>query len=318
MKKIALFLMGLAGCASAALAQSNNVSSVVINAETNEPVSGASVVVTGTSIATTTDINGKFSIDAPAEYQTLTVSYNNMQPTIVNILPKPIVMTKAKNPITGWGIEVGLSSAKISVKDESDDNKAKSLAGFTAGITYDFPITSVPNLSIMPGLFYAPKGATYGEGDYKLKQRTHYLELQVAAKYAYPLPVLNNDLKVFALAGPYFAYGIADGVSVPGDEEDYEVKSLFNFCKRFDAGLVLGLGVEYKQYSLTFRYGLGLMNINDAKKQSKNAMEAAYKYYEKDYSWEKFVERYGDRYDAKNYERTVKNRSFMITLGYRF
>lgn len=315
MKKITLFLMGLAGCASAALAQSNNISSVVINAETNEPVSGASVVVTGTSIATTTDINGKFSIDAPAEYQTLTVSYNNMQPTIVNILPKPIVMTKAKNPITGWGVEVGLSSAKLSIKDDDD---AKSLSGFTAGITYDFPIASVPNFSIMPGLFYVPKGLSYSDDDYKVKFRAHYLELQVAAKYAYPLPVLNNDLKVFALAGPYFAYGIADGVSVSSDEDDYEVKSLFDVYKRFDAGLVLGLGVEYKQYSLTFRYGLGLMNINDANKQRKNAMKDSYKYYENRYSWEEFVDKYGDRFDKNDYESTVKNRSFMITLGYRF
>lgn len=311
MNKLATMILGLTGCATMAVAQTNNVKSVVVSGTTGEPVSGASVVVTGTDIATTTDINGKFSIDAPKEYKTITVSHANMQPAVVNVLPEPIVMSQANSLMSGWGIEVGLSSTSFG-GDDMDDIARRS--GFTFGVTYDYPIQAVPNLSVMGGLFYVPKGAGADGIDEKIK--ANYLELQATAKYAYTLPVLNNDLKAFALAGPYVAYGIG-GTNELAEGEP----STFDVCKRFDAGLVLGFGVEYKRYSLTFRWGIGMTNIYDVDKAIDKEMETVYNSneYIRDYmTFDEFKSEYGSDFEYSGEEPSIKNRSFMLTLGYRF
>lgn len=311
MKRFASIILGLASCI-VATAQTNNVSTVVISADTGEPVSGASVVVTGSNIATTTDMNGKFSIDAPSEYKTLTVSYNNMQPAVVNILPDPIVMKKANGLASGWGVEFGLMSGKWNVDEEDDD--IKGISSLTGGVTYDYPISSVPNLSVLGGLFLTTKGFKYDDEDEKYKAT--YLELQATAKYAYTLPVLNNDIKVFGLAGPYLAYGLFSS----DVEYEYTEPSMFDFTKRFDAGLVLGIGAEYKRFSLTCRWGIGLMNIWDKDKAIETEMKDEYEYYKDkyNYSWDEFKNMYEKEYDSSDWDESIKNNSFMITVGYRF
>lgn len=315
MNKLATMIFGLAGCATLAVAQTNNVKSAVVSGTTGEPVSGASVVVTGTDIATTTDINGQFSIDAPKEYKTLTVSHANMQPAVVNILPEPIVMSQANSLMSGWGVEAGLSSTTVSTSESDDEEDFRRRSNFTIGVTYDYPIQAVPNLSVMGGLFYVPKGLKIKDSGDDVKYNANYLELQATAKYSYPLPVLNNDLKAFALAGPYIAYGLGGKMT----DEDYEV-STFDMYKRFDAGVVLGFGVEYKRYSLTCRWGIGLTNIFDADKAMEVDMKEDYyntEYYYNNMTFDEFKAEYGAQYSYDG-DYSIKNRSFMLTLGYRF
>ncbi len=264
MNKIVAIILCIAGCMATASAQTNKVSSVVLSAQNGEAVSGASVTVTGSNISTTTDMNGRFSIEAPAQYKTLTISHNNFQPSTMNILPDPIVMHPAKRFLEGWGIELGYASSTIGYDSEyldDDDEDMSRRGGFSIGITYDYPIAAVNNLSVMGGLFYLPKGVTYYDEYYTEEYYVNYLELQATAKYQYNLPVLNNELNAFALAGPYLAYGIGGDYT-----EDYSggfsKESIFdNGLYRWDAGLVLGLGLNYRNYSLTFRYDMGLVNI---------------------------------------------------------
>lgn len=307
-------IFGLAGCATLAVAQTNNVKSAVVSGTTGEPVSGASVVVTGTDIATTTDINGQFSIDAPKEYKTLTVSHANMQPVVVNILPEPIVMSQANSLMSGWGVEAGLSSTTWG----GDVKNADRRTNFTLGVTYDYPIQAMPNLSVMCGLFYVPKGMKLKDDGDDINYNANYLELQATIKFSYPLPVLNNDLKAFALAGPYVAYGLGGKINVDGYDD--EEMPTFDMCKRFDAGVVLGFGVEYKRYSLTCRWGIGLTNIFDADKAMEVDMKEDYyntEYYYNNMTFDEFKAEYGAQYSYDG-DYSIKNRSFMLTLGYRF
>lgn len=318
MNKLATMILGLAGFTTATTAQTNNVTSVVVSGTTGEPVSGASVVVTGTDIATTTDINGKFSIDAPKEYKTLTVSHNNLQPAVVNILPDPIVMREANSLMSGWGVELGLNSSTLSSSVDGANAYIDRRTNFTLGVTYDYPIQAVPNLSVMGGLFYISKGCKSGE----MKVNANYLELQATAKYSYTLPILNNDLKAFALAGPYVAYGVGGKTKQEDYDDEYgtEEQPIFDVLNRFDAGLVLGFGVEYKRYSLTCRWGIGLMNTFNSDKAAEADMKIDYNnsdYYKNNMSFDEFKDKYGYEYEYDD-NVSIKNRNFMITLGYRF
>ena len=61
------------------------VSGSVIDAETEEPLIGASVLVEGTTIGTISDINGLFTLEVPKDATTLVVSYTGYQPQNVSI-----------------------------------------------------------------------------------------------------------------------------------------------------------------------------------------------------------------------------------------
>lgn len=102
MKKLFLILMAIIGIAAGASAQDRTIQGVVISGDDNEPIVGASVMVTGTQIGTTTDIDGKFVIkNVPATAKTVRVSY--------------VGMTSQEVPITKGEIKIvlGLNSALL-------------------------------------------------------------------------------------------------------------------------------------------------------------------------------------------------------------
>ena len=83
MRKFVLLIMAVLTASSWSLAQNRQISGVVTDND-GQPISGATVLIEGTSVGTTTNINGEFSISAPAD-GTLSVSfigYETMQEAI--------------------------------------------------------------------------------------------------------------------------------------------------------------------------------------------------------------------------------------------
>lgn len=78
-------------------AQTKPVSGTVISAEDGEPIIGASVIATGTSTGTVTDIDGKLSFNAPASAKTLTVSFVGMETAVVNIASGKMTISLSVN-----------------------------------------------------------------------------------------------------------------------------------------------------------------------------------------------------------------------------
>ena len=71
--------MTIIGVVLGAYAQGRTVNGVVVSGDDNEPIVGATVMVTGTTLGTTTDIDGKFVLtNVPATAKTLKVSYVGM------------------------------------------------------------------------------------------------------------------------------------------------------------------------------------------------------------------------------------------------
>ncbi|MCO6487582.1 MAG: TonB-dependent receptor [Phaeodactylibacter sp.] len=61
------------------------VSGTVLDAETNEPLIGANVLVEGTTTGTVTDLDGLFTLEVPEDATELAVSYTGYQPQAVSI-----------------------------------------------------------------------------------------------------------------------------------------------------------------------------------------------------------------------------------------
>ncbi len=147
LKKMTFAILCYFIASSIAFAQGKQVSGVVISSEDNQPVIGASVVVTGTATGTVTDFDGRFSFEAPASAKTLTISYVGMETQTLNVgtnlrvvlnsdteqLDEVMVVaygTAKKSSFTGSASTV--SGEKIQKMQVS--NVSKALEGSTAGV----------------------------------------------------------------------------------------------------------------------------------------------------------------------------------------
>lgn len=132
------------------LAMAKTINGKVLDANDEEPIIGASVIVKGGTIGTTTDIDGKFTIDVPASAKTLVVTYVGMEPqefAIKNIPAEDFVVhLKSTNNleevvVTGMGTrkKITLTGAVTNVnmgdlKHYSTANLSNALAGNVPGI----------------------------------------------------------------------------------------------------------------------------------------------------------------------------------------
>ena len=93
-KRFMLTLVCLMAAISWVAAQNSPITGIVISAEDNEPIIGASVLVKGSTTGAVTDLDGKFTItDAPAGATTLQVSFVGMITQEVPITPGTIRVT---------------------------------------------------------------------------------------------------------------------------------------------------------------------------------------------------------------------------------
>ena len=81
-KLLSLFALLLSG--QFAFAQ-RTVRGTVTDAETSDPLIGATILVKGTTTGTITDVSGAFSLEVPDETTTLSISYTGYKSTVVSI-----------------------------------------------------------------------------------------------------------------------------------------------------------------------------------------------------------------------------------------
>ncbi|MEP2510273.1 MAG: carboxypeptidase-like regulatory domain-containing protein, partial [Reichenbachiella sp.] len=64
----------------------NTVTGVVSDADSGEALIGASILISGTSKGTITDIDGKFSLNVPSDATTLTISFIGYEEQAVSVV----------------------------------------------------------------------------------------------------------------------------------------------------------------------------------------------------------------------------------------
>lgn len=95
-------------------AQNQKVTGIVYSEEDGQPVVGASVLVKGTTIGTTTDIDGKFLLSVPSSGKTLKVSYIGMISQEVTVKPNLKISLKSNAQVTDEVIVVAYGTSKKS------------------------------------------------------------------------------------------------------------------------------------------------------------------------------------------------------------
>lgn len=90
-----------------------NLSGIVLDAETKEPVIGASVMIDGSNIGTSTDLEGRFKLAGiPANAKKVRISYVGMHPQLLNIRPQMTVYLRSSIQAMDEVIVVAYGSAK--------------------------------------------------------------------------------------------------------------------------------------------------------------------------------------------------------------
>ncbi|MDR0940033.1 MAG: TonB-dependent receptor [Mediterranea sp.] len=148
MRKVMLLLACLLAGLSQLYAQTQKVTGQVFSADDGQPIVGASVLVTGTTLGTITDIDGNFSLtNLPATAKTLRISYIGMTAQEVAIKPTLKVTlasdAKALNEviITGYGVtrKAAFTGAAATLdnsvmESKHDANPIKALDGAVPGL----------------------------------------------------------------------------------------------------------------------------------------------------------------------------------------
>ena len=121
MKKLFLLLVAILSIAFGSSAQTRTVTGVVLDAESAEPLIGASVVPVGSTRGVTTDLDGRFSLVVDSKVKEIQVSCVGMQTVVVpisdnmNIALQPSTETLETLVVTGYGSAKKIGSVVGSV-----------------------------------------------------------------------------------------------------------------------------------------------------------------------------------------------------------
>ncbi len=176
-----------------------------------------------------------------------------------------------------FGIKGGINLSNLYVDDVEDENMK---VGVNVGVFAKLPVTK--GFSIQPELLYSSKGAKitynniFGDGEYRFN--LNYVELPVLA-------VFNLGKNFNIHAGPYAALLTSANIkrldNESGDVDDIADLDTDNF-KRFDYGLVGGVGFDIQNFTLGARYNYGLNEIGDggiAGEATRNSKNSALTFY---------------------------------------
>jgi hypothetical protein len=185
---------------------------------------------------------------------------------------------------TKFGIVAGPNFSSATVKSATGDKETGDLlVGVRAGVTADLQLAD--EFYIGTGLLYAGKG-TKDKDNSDFKTTLSYLQIPI--NFLFKPEVGSGKLNLGA--GPYVAYGLGGkhkGTigNVTGELKAFDDEAGLAKLKRFDAGLGVVAGYELKQgLYLGLNADLGLINA----------------------------------YDNTDNDRSWKNTSFGVSVGYKF
>lgn len=144
---------------------------------------------------------------------------------------------------------VGMSSV---VGSDADTKLALS---YKIGLNYEMGISD--KFSIIPGIALIDKSfnSDYVEGTV----HSYYAEIPVL--FAGKLDI-KDDMKLVVKAGPYASYGLF-GSDIETGYGTFNVFDSEECYKRFDAGVIAGIGIDLETISISLEYSRGITKMMD-------------------------------------------------------
>lgn len=186
-----------------------------------------------------------------------------------------ILFTTAKSQIY---VQAGVNLSNMTTNQQSQIQKNMSLTTLNAGVLDRFEIKGP--LSFETGLLLEGKGSKVKidiseEDAYTASFNPFYLEVPANLVYRFTFP---KKMELFIDAGPYIAMGIFGQTKSTGNigGVDFSNTSPIDFsnantdnidiaysnAERFDYGINVGAGLDFRTVLLKVDYGLGLSQVN--------------------------------------------------------
>jgi len=166
----------------------------------------------------------------------------------------------AQKSHTKFGLKIGLNLSHAST-DLFPDKDQNTKLGYQLGVTIENRLS--PSFFIQSGLEFTTKGIKTDTKEHDTSLNPMYL--QIPLTFAYKIHIAPKTHFVLN-AGAYFAYGIGGKID-DGKAKKQDVFSNTGL-KRFDTGILGGIGLEIKQITLSVNYELGLADIAQAGRSS--------------------------------------------------
>jgi hypothetical protein len=193
-------------------------------------------------------------------------------------------------------VQGGLNLANITQTNDGKTEKNNTLATFNTGILARFGLSKMFDLE--SGVLLTGRGSKaetdFNGGTDYVKSTFNPLYLEVPLNAVVKIPVAKGS-SVFFNAGPYVAIGIggksktesrvgplvstsSSSIKFSNDNPftSQQDDAAYDKLKRFDFGINLGGGLEFKHLLLKANYGFGLAKINST--QSNNTVNDKNKY----------------------------------------
>jgi hypothetical protein len=208
----------------------NSISGQIVDKDENQPLPGATVVVTGTTIGAVADINGNYSITVPQNSDELTFSF--------------IGYEKQTLPITGSVINVKMVTESLALEEvvltgSTSNNIIGALQGRVAGVairennriksrdseSIAVPFQKTENQTTVDFEIKTPYSVKSDNKSYSVDMAVY----QVPAYYQYySVPKINSDAFLIANITDWEKYNLLEGEANIFFEETYMGKSLID------------------------------------------------------------------------------------------
>ena len=188
-----------------------------------------------------------------------------------------------------WNMELGLGISGWMGKHADGSN---GLFSPKVGVGFDIPLTGL--VSFQSGLMWVSKGACYGfndsefgDEDAKVHVNQNYFQMPLLAAFHIGTAA---DFDMVFTGGPYLAYGVCGKSEI--DEGDmtlgwktfedtrFEDKTVLPGFNRFDAGLQLGVALDFGRWTagLDGEFGFCKIASGDSPRNLAFFLKAGYKF----------------------------------------
>jgi TonB-linked SusC/RagA family outer membrane protein len=155
MKRIYLLFLFLLTASTLLTAQTRTITGIVKGSEDNQPVTGCTVQIKGTTAGILTDVNGKYSLPVPQNATTLVFSYIGMKTLEVEIGGRSVIDVSLQSDVVGLS-EVVVTALGIKRSEKS--------IGYSASTVNSNEINTARAPSLITGLQGKVAGLSISSG----------------------------------------------------------------------------------------------------------------------------------------------------------
>lgn len=151
------------------------------------------------------------------------------------------------------------------------DADTKLTIAYKLGLSYD--LKAAENFYVIPGIELVAKGFKSDNVDGAVNMT--YIEVPIVAAYKFDIA---DGMKLVIKAGPYVAYGLFGSDLKFNNGKKINVFDKDDGFKRFDAGVLGGIGIELEQFTIGAEYSRGFVKLDSHYKQYNQAFGLVFGY----------------------------------------